>query len=198
MFDRIIEFLNGTGYFGIAALMFLENLFPPIPSEIVMPSAGFSAGQGRLSLVGVIVAGTLGSVAGALFWYYVGRWIGDERLKRWAGQHGRWLTLSPGEVDKVDRWFERHCSKAVLFGRLVPTIRTLISVPAGVFGMSLSRFLLFTAIGTAAWTAALALAGYLLEDQYRQVSDYLNPVANVVIALIVVTYLYRVVTWKPE
>jgi membrane protein DedA with SNARE-associated domain len=198
MFDRIIEFMNGTGYIGIAALMFLENLFPPIPSEIVMPSAGFSAGQGRLSLVGVIVAGTLGSIAGALLWYYVGQWIGDERLKRWASRHGRWLTLSPSDVDKVDQWFDKHCAKAVLFGRLVPTIRTLISVPAGVFGMSLPRFLLFTAIGTAVWTAALAYAGYMLEDQYQQVSTYLNPVTNVIIGLIVVTYLYRVVTWKPE
>jgi membrane protein DedA with SNARE-associated domain len=198
MFDRLIEFLNGAGYAGIAALMFLENLFPPIPSELIMPSAGFSAGQGRLSIGGVIVAGTTGSVAGALLWYYVGQWIGDERLKRWAGRHGRWLTMSASDVERVDRWFDTHCAKAVLFGRLVPAVRTLISVPAGVFGMSLPRFLLYTSLGTAIWTALLAFAGYWLEDRYDQVAAYLNPVTNVIVALIVAVYLYRVVTWRPE
>lgn len=114
--------------------MFLENVFPPIPSEVIMPAAGFAAGQGRLSLIGVIVAGTVGSVAGALFWYYVGKWIGADRLRRWAGRHGRWLTLAPKDIDRVDRWFDQHSGKAVFLGRLVPALRTLISVPAGVFG----------------------------------------------------------------
>lgn len=196
MFDRIIEFLNGAGYFGIAALMFLENLFPPIPSEVIMPSAGYSAGQGRLSLWGVIVAGTAGSVAGALFWYYIGKWIGADRLRRWAGRHGRWLTLAPRDIDRVDRWFDRHCGKAVFFGRLVPALRTLISVPAGVFGMGLPRFLLFTTLGTALWTTLLAGAGYLLQGQYRVVADYLNPATNIIVGLAVAAYLYRVATWR--
>lgn len=198
MFDRIIEFLNGAGYLGIAALMFLENLFPPIPSEVIMPSAGFGAGQGRLSLLGVILAGTAGSVAGALFWYYVGKWIGADRLKRWTGRHGRWMTLSPRDVDRVDRWFNKHCGKAVFLGRLVPALRTLISVPAGVFGMGLPRFLLFTTLGTALWTTLLAVAGYLLEGQYAVVADYLNPVTNIIVGLAVVAYLYRVATWRAE
>lgn len=196
MFDRIIEFLSGAGYLGIAALMFLENLFPQIPSEIIMPAAGFGAGQGRLNLIGVIVAGTVGSVAGALFWYYVGKWIGADRLRRWAGRHGRWLTIAPKDIDRVDRWFDRHSSKAVFFGRLVPALRTLISVPAGVFGMGLLRFLLFTTLGTALWTTLLGVAGYLLEGQYRVVADYLNPITNVIVALVVAPYLYRVATWR--
>lgn len=196
MFENLVELLNRAGYLGIALLMFLENLFPPIPSEIIMPSAGYSAGQGKLSLAGVIAAGTAGSVAGALFWYYVGKWIGAERLKRWAGRHGRWLTLTPRDVDKVDRWFDRHCGKAVFLGRLVPTLRTLISVPAGVFGMSLPRFLLFTSVGTALWTALLAGAGYWLENQYQLVAKYLNPISTVIVAGIVVVYLYRVVTFR--
>lgn len=198
MFDSIIEFLNGAGYLGIAALMFLENLFPPIPSEIIMPAAGFGAGQGRLSLLGVIVAGTVGSVAGALFWYYVGKWIGADRLRRWAGRHGRWLTLAPNDLERVDRWFDRHSGKAVFFGRLVPALRTLISVPAGVFGMGLPRFLLFTTLGTALWTALLAGAGYLLEGQYRIVAAYLNPVTNIIVALAIALYFFRVVRWRAD
>lgn len=196
MFDRIIEFLNGAGYLGIAALMFLENVFPPIPSEVIMPAAGFGAGQGQLKLVGVIVAGTVGSVAGALFWYYVGKWIDADRLRRWAGRHGRWLTLSPRDIDRVDRWFDRHASKAVFLGRLVPALRTLISVPAGVFGMGLPRSLLFTTLGTALWTTLLAVAGYLLEGQYLIVAAYLNPVTNVIVGLVVAAYIYRVATWR--
>lgn len=196
VFDRLIEFLNEAGYLGIAALMFLENVFPPIPSEIIMPAAGFGAGQGRLNLFGVIVAGTGGSVAGALFWYYVGKWIDADRLRRWAGRHGRWLTLAPRDIDRVDRWFDRHSGKAVLLGRLVPALRTLISVPAGVFGMSPPRFLLFTTLGSALWTTLLAVAGYLLEGQYRIVAAYLNPITNIIVGLVVAAYLYRVAKWR--
>jgi membrane protein DedA with SNARE-associated domain len=198
MFDSLVELLSRAGYLGIALLMFLENLFPPIPSELIMPSAGYSAGQGKLSLVGVIAAGTVGSVAGALFWYYVGKWIGADRLKAWAARHARWLTLKPRDVDQVDRWFDRHCGTAVFLGRLVPAIRTLISVPAGMFGMGLPRFLLFSTLGTAAWTALLAVAGYLLQGRHDQVAAWLNPVSNVILGLIVIGYLYRVATWRAD
>ncbi len=99
--------------------MLLENLFPAIPSKVIMPSAGYSAGQGKLNLLGVIAAGTVGSVAGAVFWYYVGKWIGADRLKSWAGRHGRWLTLKPCDVDRVDRWFDAHCGRR---SSLVPDI----------------------------------------------------------------------------
>lgn len=196
MFDRIIEFLGQAGYLGIAALMFLENLFPPIPSEIIMPSAGFDAGQGQLSLWGVIMAGTAGSVAGALFWYYVGQWVGVVRLRRWAGRHGRWLTLAPKDIDRVDRWFAAHSGAAVFLGRLVPALRSLISVPAGVFEMSMQRFLVFTTLGSALWTTVLAVAGHLLQAQYRLVADYLNPATNIIVGLALAAYLYRVATWR--
>ncbi len=183
--------------------MFLENAFPPIPSEVIMPAAGLGAGQGQLNLLGVIVAGTVGSVAGALFWYYVGKWIDADRLRRWAGRYGRWagryerwLTLSPRDIDRVDRWFDRHSSKAVFLGRLVPALRTLISVPAGVFGMGLPRFLLFTTLGTALWTTLLAVAGYLLEGQYLIVAAYLNPITNIIVGVVVAVYLYRVAAWR--
>jgi membrane protein DedA with SNARE-associated domain len=196
MFNWITGLVEQTGYLGIAFLMLAENVFPPIPSELIMPLAGFTAARGELNIVVVVLAGMAGSIAGALLWYYVGRWVGCERLERWAGRHGRWLTIAPEEVDDAMRWFRRHGGKAVLVGRLIPAVRTLISVPAGIFGMNLPAFLLYTGVGTAAWTALLAGAGYLLEGQYQQVSEYLNPISNAIIAVIVLWYLYRVATFR--
>jgi membrane protein DedA with SNARE-associated domain len=141
----------------------------------------------------VILAGSIGSLAGALLWYYIGLWLGRERIKNWSAKHGRWFTLTPDEVDQAFEFFRRHEYKAVFFGRLVPTIRTLISVPAGIAKMPLWSFLAYSAVGTALWTALLAVAGYLLESQYQRVSNWVNPVSNVVIGLIVIYYIYRVV-----
>jgi membrane protein DedA with SNARE-associated domain len=199
MGDWIINLIERMGYLGIALLMFLENhLFPPIPSELIMPLSGFTASRGNLNIVGVIVAGSLGSVGGALFWYYVGRWVGDDRLKRWADRHGRWITMTARDVATADRWFDRHCHWAVLIGRLIPTVRTLISIPAGIFEMGVRRFLIFSTIGTLIWSAALAGAGYALGGEYETVSRYLGPVSTGVVVLIVAVYLYRVATFKPR
>jgi membrane protein DedA with SNARE-associated domain len=195
MFDWITSLVQQTGYAGIALLMLAENVFPPIPSELIMPMAGFTAHQGQLSFIGVVLAGTVGSVAGALFWYYVGRWVGLTRLRRWATRHGRWLTLAPEEVDQAKDWFDRHAGLAVFVGRLAPAVRTLISVPAGMAAMPLWSFLLFSTIGTGLWTALLAGAGYLLGSQYKLVEGWLNPVSNVIFVALVLIYVYRVVTF---
>lgn len=195
MFDWISAALNHTGYFGIALLMFAENLFPPIPSELIMPLAGFNASRGDMQVVGVVLSGTAGSLAGALFWYYVGRWLGCDRIKALARRRGRWVTVSPADIDHAANWFRRHCGYAVFFGRLIPTVRTLISVPAGIAGMGLGRFLLFSFFGTLLWTALLTAGGYILGDQYARINSWLNPVANVVVAVIVIGYLYRVATY---
>lgn len=198
MFDWVTGFIEQSGYFGIALLMFAENVFPPIPSELIMPLAGFTAARGELDVALVVVAGTTGSVAGALLWYYVGLWIGGERLNRLAARHGRWLTVSPKEIDRARGWFARHCGKAVLTGRLVPAVRTLISVPAGIAAMGTTRFLLYSTIGTAIWTGLLAGAGYLLQEGYRAVSGYVDPVSNVIFGALVLYYVYRVVTFRPR
>lgn len=195
MFDWIVALVGQTGYFGVAVLMFAENVFPPIPSELIMPLAGFSAARGEFSLLAVIFAGSVGSLAGAVVWYYVGRLLGTARLKRWAGRYGRWLTLSPDEVDQVNAWFRRHGSVAVVIGRLVPGARTLISVPAGIADMPFGTFLLYSAVGTGLWTTVLAVTGFLLESQYGRVSGYVNPVSNVIVGLLAVGYVYRVVTF---
>jgi membrane protein DedA with SNARE-associated domain len=196
MFGWIAQLIERTGYLGVALLMFLENLFPPIPSELIMPLAGFTAARGELRFVGIVIAGTVGTVAGALFWYYAGAVVTATRLKAWAGRYGRWLTLKPSDIDAASAWFERHGGKAIFFGRLVPTVRTLVSVPAGLFNMSLRRFLVYTALGSGIWSTLLTMAGYVLEDRYEQVARYVNPVANSVIAIIVLVYLYRLLTWK--
>ena len=196
MFDWITALIAHTGYFGIALLMLAENVFPPIPSELIMPMAGFTAARGELSLVGVLLAGTAGSLAGALVWYEIGRRVGLRHLRQWAGRHGRWLTMSPEELDQAVDWFRRHAGAAVLVGRLIPAVRTLISVPAGVAEMNLGSFLAWTAGGTALWTTLLVAAGYLLEGGYEQVSAWVNPVSNVVVSLIVLGYVYRVATFR--
>ncbi len=198
MFDSISDVVDQAGYLGVFLLMLAENIFPPIPSELIMPLAGFTAAQGELNIVLVLLAGTAGSLLGALAWYYVGRWLGEERIKRFAARHGRWLTLTSGEVDRADDWSERHGGKTVFFCRLIPTVRTLISVPSGITDMPLTSFLTGTALGTALWTTLLAGAGYLLESQYARVADYLNPVSNVVFGLIAAWYVYRLVTFQPS
>lgn len=197
MFDWITGFQK-MGTLGIVLLMFAENVFPPIPSELVMPLAGFSAARGEHSLVIVIIAGSIGSLLGALLWYYIGKKIGAERLKWWTTKHGRWLTLSPREVDQACAWFNRHGGKAVFIGRLIPAVRTLISVPAGIAAMPLRSFLLYSGAGTILWTALLATAGYYLESQYDKVAGWMNPVSNVVIGLILLGYLYRVVRFRRQ
>lgn len=198
MDEWIRQLLEQTSYAGVLLLMFLENVFPPIPSEVIMPLAGYHAADGDLHIAGVIVAGTVGSVLGALLWYWVGKKLGLDRVIDFSRRHGRWLTLAPNDVRRVQRWFEKHCGKSVLLGRMVPTIRTLISIPAGIFGMPLGRFLLLTTIGSAIWTSALALAGYALGSQYSAVERYVGPVANVVFGAVVVIYLYRVATFDRQ
>jgi membrane protein DedA with SNARE-associated domain len=190
----VMETIYATRYLGLVLLMFIENVFPPIPSEVIMPLAGFMATQDRLSFLGVVVAGGLGSVLGALPLYYLGRAIGEERLKRAADAYGRWLTVSRQDLDKAQQWFERHGGMAVLFGRFVPGVRSLISVPAGIAQMSLVTFLAYTAIGSVGWAAILAALGYGLGAQFPRVEEYLNPVSYVVLAGIVAMYLYRVFT----
>ena len=194
MFDWITGVVSGSGYPGIIALMFAENLFPPIPSELIMPLAGFVAARGELNPILVVVAGTLGSVLGALPWYYLGVWLGRERVCALAARHGRWLTVDQQDVGKAIDWFEKHGGKAVLLGRLVPTVRTLISVPAGMARMPLVPFLAYSAIGTLVWTALLAAAGYLLKSEYQVVGRYIDAASKIIIGLIVLTYLWRLVS----
>ncbi|MGE0743839.1 MAG: DedA family protein [Rhodospirillales bacterium] len=195
MLDRIAAFVGESGYAGIALLMLAENLFPPIPSELIMPMAGYAAARGELNLYLAIAAGTAGSLLGAAFWYGVGWWVGSARLKRWAARHGRLLTVTPEEIDRACAWFDRHGGAAVLVGRVVPGVRTFISVPAGIAAMPAARFAAWTALGTAAWTSALAIAGYVLGEQYGTAARWVDRAAVAVAGLCVAGYAYRVATF---
>jgi membrane protein DedA with SNARE-associated domain len=196
MAEHIIEFIEQYGYLAVAALMLLENVFPPIPSELIMPFAGYAAARGELSLVGVMVAGVAGSLLGAVPWYLAGRLLGTARLKRFAERHGRWLTLSPEDIDRAQKWFDRHGQAAVFFGRLLPAVRTLMSVPAGVAAMPWPRFLLWSGLGISLWTSALAGLGFALQDQHERIAAWLNPVSTAVMAACLLTYLWRVATFR--
>lgn len=198
MFDFIVRFIADHGYLAIFALMAVENMFPPIPSELIMPLAGFTAASGKLNLFAVLLAGMAGSVAGSAPWYCAGRLYGRKRLRALAGKHGRWLTVTPDDIDKALQAFERHGRKAVLLGRLVPAVRTLISVPAGIARMSLPRYLAYSAIGSLVWASLLAGAGYLLEARYDTVARYVDPVSKAIVGLLVATYLYRLATYRKE
>ena len=186
--------LQDGGYVAVVGLMLLENVFPPIPSELVMPLSGYTAAQGEMSLWGVIVAGMVGSVLGAIPLYYLGRWLGTERVRRWSERHGHWLMLAPKDLDRAERWFDRHAKTTVFLGRLVPGVRSLVSIPAGMAEMALAPFLLLTAAGTALWAALLAVAGHFLGERYEEVGHYLGPVTYVVVGGLVVWYVVH--AWR--
>jgi membrane protein DedA with SNARE-associated domain len=197
MFEWTTEVIRRLGYLGVASLTLLENIFPPVPSELVIPLAGFVAARGDLRLVPVILAASLGSLLGATLWYAVGRRIGEARLRRWVERHGKWLTLSPNDIDEAQRWFRRHGRSAVFIGRLVPGVRTFVSLPAGFSAMPIPSFLLYSALGTLVWTAGLAYAGALLEANFTAVGDYMNVATNAILGAIGVMVLWRYVRcWR--
>ena len=177
------------GYGAIFAAMFLENLFPPIPSELIMPLGGFYVHQGQLALIPVVLAGLLGTVLGALPWYGIGRVINEERIEHWLERHGRWIGISPQELHRSRTWFNRHGTALVFWGRLVPGIRTLISVPAGIEMMPLAPFLIWTTAGSLIWTLLLTLAGLALGEGYSNVELWIDPVAKAIKVLLVIAVL---------
>ena len=169
--ERVVETL---GYPGLALLIALENVFPPIPSEVMLPLAGFLSGQGKLWLPAAILAATVGSVAGALALYGVGAWLGEQRLRGLVRRFGHWFALDEDDLDRADAWFQRHGTKAVLFGRVIPVVRSLISIPAGVNRMALPSFVLYSALGSGIWNSVLIGAGWWLGDRWERVSQYVE------------------------
>lgn len=198
MTDWIIQTITDLGYLGIFLVMLAESIFPPIPSELIIPFAGFAAANGDLNLFGVLLTATFGAVVGMLPWYYAGRIFGLERVRHLADRFGRVMAFNADEIDMAVKWFTRYGPVIVLFGRLIPLIRTLISIPAGLSRMPLPVFLLASATGALIWNTFLTLSGYLLHEHYEVIEVVLDPLSYVVLALIVVLYLLKVVTWKPS
>jgi membrane protein DedA with SNARE-associated domain len=191
----IIDLIDAIGPLGIFFLMLLETVFPPIPSEVIMPLAGLRAAEGQFSLTAVIVAGTLGAMAGNVFWYAVARAIGLGRFRILIRRYGRWLTMDWGEVRRVQRLCGRFGGWLVFLGRMLPTIRSVISIPAGLVSMEFLRFLIWSTIGTAGWSALLAVSGYVLGQNFNKVEEVAGPISTAVIIGIVLLYIYRQLTW---
>lgn len=188
----VTDVVKALGLWAIALLMLLENVFPPIPSELIMPLAGYLSTQGKIGFWPAVLSGTLGSMTGATFWYLIGRRYSDGQFRRFVGRHGIWFALDVGDYDRAQRWFERHGGAAVFFGRLIPAVRTLISVPAGLSGMRPGTFLAWTALGTAIWTFLLAWLGRFLGERFTDIGRWIDPVSTGIVILLVLLYLIGV------
>ena len=171
------DFVESAGYVGVFLMVVLENVFPPIPSEAILPLAGFLAGEGRFWLPAVILAATMGAVAGALILYYAAYWFGEARLRWLIRKYGKWFAVSERDLDSANAWFDHHGYKAVFLCRMVPIVRSLVSLPAGLRRMNLVPFIAYTAIGSGLWNSLLIVAGWWLGDNWEDVShlvDYLD------------------------
>jgi membrane protein DedA with SNARE-associated domain len=186
MTDWVIDVIDTLGYIGVALLVALENVFPPIPSEIVLPFAGVVSRRGGATLPGMIVAATIGSVVGALVLYGIAAWIGPQRLHDFILRYGKWFRITNEDIERAERWFDRRAVVAVLIGRCVPLIRSLVSIPAGFRRMPLATFLIYTVLGSLVWNTGLITAGYILgeEDRWRTIEDVMGYVQYVVVAAI--------------
>ncbi|OWK33710.1 DedA family protein [Sphingomonas dokdonensis] len=198
MTDFIIEWIARGGYLGIFLLMALENVIPPIPSEVIMGLGGMAVARGHMALVPLILWGTAGTTVGNLFWYEIGRRMGVARFRPFVERHQRWLTMDWDDVVRLDHFFHKHGHWVIFVFRFLPTFRTVISLPAGMAKMPLWKFLLFTFVGSAIWNTMLAAAGLLLGSHFDQLDRYVGPFAVGTTVLIVLAYVYRVVTWKPS
>nr|WP_271251817.1 DedA family protein [Pseudanabaena sp. Chao 1811] len=183
MQEWITNTMNSLGYLGIGLLMFLENLFPPIPSELIMPLAGYTATlpNSQIQVLPAIAVGVIGTIVGAIPWYYAGLLLGQQRLQLLAERYGKWIGISSEDIGKSVRWFQKHGAKAVLLGRLVPGIRTLISIPAGISKMPIIPFFFYSTIGTIGWVSLLTYAGYFLGKNYALVEKYIDLISKIVV-----------------
>ncbi|MFZ9833281.1 MAG: DedA family protein [Ilumatobacteraceae bacterium] len=201
------DVINQFGYLGVALLVVIENVFPPIPSEIVLPFAGFVAQQGATAVntaagaaqsdttvVGMMIAATVGSVVGALILYFVSAAIGPERLRGFVERFGKWFGVKSADLVRAEEWFDRRSVVAVLVGRCVPLIRSIVSIPAGFRRMKLTSFVVLTAIGSAVWNIALIGAGAVLGDQWERVGEYVGVFQWLVIAAVLLLLVRFVVS----
>lgn len=188
------QHIIGTmGYPGLGLVMFLENIFPPIPSELVLPLAGWMTLDGRFNLLVVTLVGALGSIAGALVFYALGKGFDESRVRYLLKRFGKWLLLSEEDLDVALAWFARYGEYVIFFGRMVPIVRSLISVPAGLASMHLGRFCFYTALGTALWSFLLAFAGRLLGSNWHLVADIIDQYETLVLVACVLIGLAFVI-----
>ena len=187
-----IEYLiEAFGALGVALLMTLENLFPPIPSEFILPFAGFLVGRGELGFLPALVASTAGSLSGALILYALGRWGGRNLILR----YGRFLRVKEVDLDRAEGWFDKYDQWVVLFGRMVPGVRSVVSIPAGMLRTPFLQFVLLTTAGSAAWNALLLGAGWYLGENWQQIQGIVGSVSNFVLILVAVALVCAAIWW---
>ena len=194
LIGHAVETNQWIGYGAILLAMFLENLIPPIPSELIMPLGGFYVSQGQLDFLPVVLAGLLGTVFGAMPWYGIGRLVNEERIEKWLEKNGRWIGINPNELARSRKWFNRYGASLVFWGRLVPGIRTLISVPAGVELMPIPPFLIWTTAGSLIWTLFLTTTGFYLGDNYSIIEKWINPLSTIFKVVIVLILSYALIS----
>ncbi len=198
MGEWVVRLIEQSGYLGIGFLMFLETIFPPIPSEVIMPVAGLAAAHGKLHFWGVVASGTGGAMLGNIVWYLGARALGIDRLQPFIERWGRWLGMTWPEVQRAEGWFRDNGTFFVFLGRMLPTVRSLVSVPAGLLRMRFKTFVIASTIGTAGWTALLALAGLKLGENYKDIDKVIGPASNAILALLAIAYLWRLWTHRPR
>ncbi len=193
MTSLIEEFISQAGYFAIFLLMLLENVFPPLPSEIILSLSGMAAVEGEINPILAVLSATFGSLAGAGFWYWVGNKVGHDRLEKWIIRNGVWIGLSEDSYQKALRFFDRHAAVAVFWGRMVPTFRTFISIPAGLVKMKLAKFLIYTFIGTLLWSSIVFFAAFYFGNKYQGAFDTVGKVFNFIFLGLILLYAVQLV-----
>ncbi len=191
----IIEIMNKFGYLGVMLLIAIENLFPPIPSEIILTFGGFMTQRpdSKITVIGVIIAATLGSLLGAIILYYIGKILNKERLKKIvSGKIGKILCLKPKDIEKADEWFDTKGNKTVFFCRFVPVIRSLISIPAGMSEMEMPKFLIYTTVGSLIWNVVLVVLGSVVGENWEKVVKVIDTYANITLIVLIIVFIVGV------
>lgn len=189
MEDLIIEIMNNYGYIGIGLLICMENLFPPIPSEVILTFGGFMTIDSNMTVIGVIIASTFGSLIGAIALYYIGKILNKERLiKIVSSKYGKLLRIKPKDIESADKWFDEKGNKTVFFCRFIPIVRSLISIPAGMSEMPLIKFILYTTCGSAIWNTALVLIGAFAGDKKDYILRILDDASHIIVIVIIIIF----------
>ena len=190
MEEFVISIMNQLGYFGIFFLIFIENIFPPIPSEVVLLFGGFMTTYSKLNLFGMIIFSTLGSTVGAIVLYYIGKILNKERLKKIvSGKIGKVLRLKASDIEKADKWFDTKGNKTVFFCRFIPVVRSLISIPAGMSEMIMSKFLIYTITGSLIWNTVLLFVGSKVGENWKKIEQVMSQYSHIILIILIIAFI---------
>lgn len=186
----IIEFMNSFGYFGVFLLIAIENIFPPIPSEVILLFGGFMTTYTKLNIIFMIISSTLGSLIGAIVLYYIGKIFNKERLKKIiSGKIGKILRLKNSDIDKADKWFDTKGNKTVFFCRFIPIVRSLISIPAGMSEMPIIKFLTYTIFGSLIWNTVLIITGKMVGNNWTKILTIFDTYSHIVLIIFIILFI---------